>query len=179
MHYRLALLSVVALLLAACSGDVEPTAAPATAVLGSEGPVIPTQPAAPPQETPMAPSEPIDVSTLPGDPVTGDLQSTPSGLQFVVVEEGTGPQPAAGSQVTVRYAGYLLDGTAFDSGEIPFALGTGAVIPGWDEGIAMMNVGGSRKLVIPPELGYGAAGFPGLIPANATLVFDVTLLSAE
>lgn len=103
-------------------------------------------------------------------------------LQIEEIEEGTGPQPKEGDLVQVHYTGWLADGTKFDSshdrGEpIEFPLGTGAVIPGWDMGLATMKVGGKRKLVIPPELAYGKRGYPGVIPPNAVLTFDVHLVS--
>ncbi len=97
---------------------------------------------------------------------------------------GTGPAAKAGDNVQVRYTGKLTNGTVFDSSVgrspdyIPFQLGKGNVIPGWDEGIAGMKVGGKRQLTIPPELGYGATG-QGPIPPNATLIFDVELLNIQ
>ncbi len=104
----------------------------------------------------------------------------------VEVEElqvGTGPEAKAGSRVEVHYTGWLLDGKQFDSsrGGSPFAfeLGAGQVIKGWDQGVAGMKVGGKRKLTIPPELAYGMRGFPGVIPAQATLVFEVELLGVR
>lgn len=114
-------------------------------------------------------------------PVSGDTIDTDSGLQYIVIEEGSGATPTAGQTVRVHYTGWLLDGTKFDSsfdrGEpFPFPLGQGRVIRGWDEGVATMRVGEKRRLIIPPELGYGQRGFPGAIPPNATLVFDVELL---
>jgi peptidylprolyl isomerase len=109
--------------------------------------------------------------------------TTPSGLKYYDLKVGDGASPTKGQQVTVHYSGWLTDGTLFDSslkrGEpFKFALGTGGVIPGWDEGVATMKVGGKRQLVIPPELAYGASGAGGVIPPNATLVFEVELLSA-
>lgn len=107
---------------------------------------------------------------------------TASGLEYIEIEAGTGKQAEIGDQVTVHYTGTLDDGTEFDSsigGEpLPFVLGQGRVIPGWEEGIALMRVGGKATLIIPPELGYGAAG-AGPIPPNSTLHFDVELVSAE
>ena len=95
---------------------------------------------------------------------------------------GTGPQPKVGQTVEVHYTGWLTDGTKFDSSvdrndPFSFVLGTGQVIPGWDEGVASMRVGDKVRLTIPPELAYGAQGFPGAIPPHATLIFEVELLS--
>ena len=98
------------------------------------------------------------------------------------IVSGKGASPEQGQTVTVHYTGWLADGTKFDSsvdrGEpFAFALGTGQVIGGWDEGVAAMRVGDKARLTIPPELAYGAAGYPGAIPPNATLIFEVELLS--
>lgn len=107
-----------------------------------------------------------------------DVQVTESGLQYKVVTEGDGASPTASSTVTVNYEGRLIDGTVFDSGEsITFALNR--VIAGWTEGMQLMNVGSTYTFYIPPELGYGADGYPGVIPPNAMLIFDVTLLSVQ
>ena len=110
--------------------------------------------------------------------------TTPSGLQYIDEIVGTGPSPQKGQQVTVHYIGYLQDGTKFDSSRdrnqpLPFTIGIGQVIKGWDEGIMSMKVGGKRKLTIPPELGYGQRGAPPAIPPGATLVFEVELLSVK
>ncbi|GAB3628200.1 peptidylprolyl isomerase [Pandoraea terrae] len=107
--------------------------------------------------------------------------TTDSGLQYEELTEGTGAVATPGSTVSVHYTGWLTDGRKFDSSKdrnepFAFALGAGMVIRGWDEGVAGMKVGGKRKLVIPPELGYGARGAGGVIPPNATLVFEVELL---
>ncbi len=107
--------------------------------------------------------------------------TTASGLQIEEVTEGTGAEAKAGAQVRVHYTGWLTTGKKFDSSKdrgdpFSFKLGGGQVIRGWDEGVAGMKVGGVRKLTIPPELGYGARGAGGVIPPNATLVFDVELL---
>jgi FKBP-type peptidyl-prolyl cis-trans isomerase FkpA len=107
--------------------------------------------------------------------------TTPSGLVYDDVKEGTGDTAQAGQMVSVHYTGWLTDGTKFDSSKdrndpFQFPLGAGHVIRGWDEGVQGMKVGGTRKLTIPPELGYGARGAGGVIPPNATLVFEVELL---
>jgi len=107
--------------------------------------------------------------------------TTASGLHFIDIVRGTGPAPQAGDVVETHYTGWLEDGTKFDSsldrGEpLQFVLGRGRVIAGWDEGIAMMHQGGKARLIIPPELGYGARGAGGVIPPNATLTFEVELL---
>lgn len=109
---------------------------------------------------------------------------TPSGLEIEILQEGTGSQAAKGQKVDVHYVGMLEDGTKFDSSRdrgqpISFILGQGMVIEGWDEGIALLKVGTRAKLTIPPELGYGKRGAGGVIPPNATLIFDVELINAE
>jgi peptidylprolyl isomerase len=111
----------------------------------------------------------------------GSEVKTPSGLAYTDLVKGNGAAPVAGTVVTVHYTGWLTDGRKFDSsvdrGEpFKFRIGAGEVIPGWDEGVMSMKVGGKRKLVIPPQLGYGAAGAGGVIPPNATLIFEVELL---
>ena len=109
---------------------------------------------------------------------------TSSGLEYVEVEAGSGTQAVAGKTVSVHYTGKLQDGKVFDSsvsrGEpITFQLGAGRVINGWDEGIALMKVGGKAQLTIPPNLAYGERGAGGVIPPNATLVFDVELIDVK
>ncbi|WP_456417716.1 FKBP-type peptidyl-prolyl cis-trans isomerase [Thiolapillus sp.] len=109
---------------------------------------------------------------------------TDSGLKYDDLEEGTGTEALAGTQVTVHYTGWLTDGSKFDSSldrnqPFQFSLGKGQVIRGWDEGVQGMKVGGKRKLTIPSQLGYGAAGAGGVIPPNATLVFEVELLEVN
>ena len=109
------------------------------------------------------------------------LTTTASGLQYEDTVVGTGPLAVPGSDVTVHYTGWLTNGSKFDSSKdrdepFEFSLGQRMVIAGWDEGVQGMRVGGVRKLTIPPQLGYGARGAGGVIPPNATLVFEVELL---
>ncbi|EKQ67831.1 FKBP-type peptidyl-prolyl cis-trans isomerase [Leptolyngbyaceae cyanobacterium JSC-12] len=114
--------------------------------------------------------------------VSNNYVTTPTGLKYLDLVEGSGETPQAGQTVSVHYTGTLEDGSKFDSSRdrsrpFQFKLGAGQVIKGWDEGIASMKVGGRRQLVIPPELGYGSRGI-GPIPPNSTLIFDVELLKA-
>ena len=130
-------------------------------------------------------SAPKEVQIMPAPEPARKMEpktvTTPSGLQYVDLVEGTGPSPAAGDSCRVHYTGWLENGTKFDSsvdrGEpFTFPIGQGRVIKGWDEGVSTMKVGGKRKLTIPASLGYGARGAGGVIPPGATLVFDVELL---
>jgi peptidylprolyl isomerase len=110
--------------------------------------------------------------------------TTPSGLKYVELKEGTGATPQPGQTVEVHYVGTLENGTKFDSSRdrgqpFSFKIGVGQVIKGWDEGLSTMKVGGRRQLIIPSELGYGARGAGGVIPPNATLLFDVELLGVK
>jgi hypothetical protein len=153
----------VVLILAGCGRD-KPTA-PAT----STAPSSPASSSPPPART----SGPMAVS---GSPTT-----TPTGLQYWDVVVGTGAPAVPGKGVKVHYSGYLTNGQKFDSSRdrnqpFVFQLGAGQVIRGWDEGVAGMKVGGQRQLKISPELGYGSTGAGGVIPPNATLIFDVELL---
>lgn len=109
------------------------------------------------------------------------METTASGLRYEDEQVGTGAQPKTGDTVVVHYTGTLADGTKFDSSRdrnepFRFTIGVGQVIKGWDEGVASMRVGGKRRLMIPPQLGYGRRGVPGVIPADADLIFDVELL---
>jgi len=109
---------------------------------------------------------------------------TETGMKYEIIKEGTGASPKRGDSVTVHYTGWLEDGTKFDSSvdrkqPFTFKLGVGQVIQGWDDGVATMRVGGKTKFFIPPELGYGSRGAGGVIPPNATLVFEVELLSIK
>ena len=112
------------------------------------------------------------------------FETTESGLQYKLTKKGDGKIPEKGKTVKVHYKGYLEDGTVFDSSfergdPISFPLGVGRVIKGWDEGIGMFPVGSTATLRIPPELGYGARGAGGVIPPNATLMFDIEIVDAQ
>jgi FKBP-type peptidyl-prolyl cis-trans isomerase FkpA len=139
--------------------------------------------------SPMDESQPVSLtstSTQPSlmtalSPIPDQIPTELSGTDLVV---GTGAEAAPGNTVSVHYVGRLPDGTVFDASEprgeaFTFKLGAGQVIQGWDQGVAGMKVGGTRQLIIPPELGYGARGAGGVIPPNATLIFDVQLLDVR
>ena len=116
--------------------------------------------------------------------VTGPGTQLPGGLTYWDIKPGTGPVAVTGHKVKVDYTGWLTNGKKFDSSvgtgkPFEFTLGGGEVIKGWDEGVAGMKVGGKRQLKIPPDLAYGASGYPPVIPANSTLIFDVTLRGVE
>ncbi|MGI8892162.1 MAG: FKBP-type peptidyl-prolyl cis-trans isomerase [Bacteroidia bacterium] len=120
---------------------------------------------------------PFDISGI-------EKQTTPSGLSYYIIKKGAGEKAEAGKNVSVHYSGYLEDGKMFDSSvergqPFNFELGKGKVIKGWDEGIALLNVGSKARFIIPPDLGYGTGGFSNLIPGNATLIFDVELLDVK
>jgi len=127
----------------------------------------------------MTPPAGVGITQADGDTVT-----TESGLKYIDMVVGDGEVPETGKQCVMHYTGWLPDGKKFDSSRdrgtpFPFPLGMGRVIKGWDEGVASMKVGGRRMLIIPPELGYGPRGAGGVIPPNATLIFDVELLEVK
>lgn len=127
--------------------------------------------------TSIAPAEAVEKKTE-------KTVTTTSGLKYVDLLVGKGASPVKGKQVTVHYTGTLENGKKFDSSvdrkkPFSFVIGVGQVIRGWDEGVMSMKVGGKRKLTIPPELGYGTRGAGGVIPPNATLLFDVELLDVQ
>lgn len=131
---------------------------------------------APAKKAPATPAGPTKV--------TGDPTKTASGLEYWDIKVGTGAVAQTGQQVKVDYTGWLTTGKKFDSSvgtgrPFDFKLGAGNVIKGWDEGIVGMKVGGKRQLRIPPDLAYGEKGYPGAIPPNATLIFDVRLVDVK
>ncbi len=118
------------------------------------------------------------------DEVAAGYDETPSGLRYKILQKGDGKQATKGAMVSVHYKGQLLDGTIFDSSykrkqPIDFAIGVGQVIAGWDEGIQLLKVGDKARLVIPSNLAYGERGAGGVIPPNATLIFDVELMNVK
>ena len=130
----------------------------------------------------------VGASTIATAQEVGKTMTTPSGLQITDSKIGTGATPRPGQICVMHYTGWLYQGGAkgqkFDSSldrrqPFEFPIGRGQVIPGWDEGVASMKVGGKRTLIIPPALGYGARGAGGVIPPNATLIFDVELLGVK
>jgi peptidylprolyl isomerase len=135
-------------------------------------------PACSEKETKQAAGKGADVQA------TAGAVKTASGLSYTDIVIGTGAVPVSGKNVTVHYTGTLENGKKFDSSvdrgqPFVFRIGAGEVIPGWDEGVISMKVGGKRRLIVPPQLGYGSNGAGGVIPPNATLIFDVELLAAD
>ncbi len=118
------------------------------------------------------------------DKLSAGFDETESGLRYKILQKGDGPKAEKGQMVSVHYKGQLADGTVFDSSykrnqPIDFQVGVGQVIAGWDEGICMLNVGDKARFIIPSHLGYGANGAGGVIPPNATLIFDVELMNVK
>lgn len=140
--------------------------------------------AAPMQEEMNVGTTTISTTTAPMDLALNPSEPLPTDLVVTDLVVGSGPEATTGSTVSVNYVGALPDGTVFDAsanhgGAFTFPLGAGQVIRGWDEGVKGMKVGGKRRLVIPPGLAYGDQAVGGVIPANATLVFEVELVSVQ
>ena len=195
---QFASLSLAALLLASCSPEPEQQAGKE---ISQQPPAEQQQPAAAPEPRPAPPTgeralepasklepvtkpapkpQPPPAKPTPPKPRRKKVQTTASGLKYEVLREGDGSKPSATDRVTVHYRGELVDGTIFDSsydrGQ-PATFPLNGVISGWTEGLQLMPVGSKYKFTIPPELGYGARGAGGRIPPNATLIFEVELLS--
>ncbi|NOQ92196.1 MAG: peptidylprolyl isomerase, partial [Flavobacteriaceae bacterium] len=118
------------------------------------------------------------------DKIAAGFKKTDSGLRYQIIQKGSGKKAVKGDNISVHYKGQLLDGTVFDSSyqrkePIDFQVGIGQVIKGWDEGLQLMQVGDKARLVIPSELAYGSQGAGGVIPPNATLIFDVELMDVK
>ena len=182
------LLAVLAVLLftlaGACSGyNEQPATSPGAASPTPAQPVA-TQ-AALPSSCPQAASPvPSAIAGVPAAPPDAKTATTPSGLQYIDLVQGNGTVAQPGQMATVNYTGWLTDGKKFDSSldrgqPFSFPLGGGQVIRGWDEGVAGMHIGGKRRLIVPPNLGYGPRGGGGVIPPCATLIFDVELLGVK
>lgn len=168
------LCAAVALLAVACSSDASDGDA--------AGSGAPTDAAS---ATPASAGATPTVGNAPGiPPLAGPVQQGANGLQYIEELPGTGAVVQPGQRVTVHYTGWLTSGRKFDSSRdrgqsFAFTVGAREVIAGWDQGVAAMQVGGKRRLILPPGLAYGAGGRPPIIPANATLIFDVEVLAAQ
>jgi FKBP-type peptidyl-prolyl cis-trans isomerase len=173
----IALAVIVAVGLLFFGGNILAFISPKAATEGNPQFATTTLPTTSSSPTSMNQNEP----TTQGAPLPSELPTTLTTTDEVV---GTGAVAVAGKSVTVHYVGMLPDGTVFDASKnhgqpFTFQLGAGQVIRGWDEGVAGMKVGGKRQLIIPPSLGYGSQGAGGVIPPNATLIFEVELLDVK
>lgn len=189
ISFGVMMVCVVVLLVAQFTGREQAIAAPQTLVPTAGSPTATSATDATLSETAQLLAQatpPTNASDLMTDnsAENQNIVTTPSGLQYIDIVEGTGETPQTGQTVTVHYTGTLENGRKFDSSRdrnqpFEFPIGRGRVIKGWDEGLSTMKVGGQRRLIIPPELGYGSRGAGGVIPGNATLIFDVELLGVR
>jgi len=170
------------------TGAAQATRAPTVAPTPPSGTA--TAPAATQAAVPsVCPDEaaqiPASIPGVPAAPAGATPVKTASGLQYIDIKQGNGPVAQKGQTATVDYTGWLPDGKQFDAskshppGTFSFPLGGGQVIKGWDEGVANMQVGGQRRLIVPPNLAYGPRNTGGVIPACATLIFDVSLVGVK
>lgn len=175
----------LALTLAGCKSQEEAPSAEESETVAPAAEVQIEAPQGVQTEEEAMPDDPVTAARKLGTETDAPVVETASGLRYIDVKVGDGATAESGKTVSVHYTGWLVDGTKFDSSvdrgkPFAFPLGYGRVIRGWDEGVAGMQKGGVRKLIIPSELGYGARGTPdGAIPPHATLIFEVQLLDTK
>ncbi|MHB8997212.1 MAG: FKBP-type peptidyl-prolyl cis-trans isomerase [Armatimonadota bacterium] len=180
----LIIVAVLLVTLAGCTKQAPPAMQDSQPI--AEAPATPAEPAT--TADPAATGEEAKKGESMGPKLEGEegkpVVTSDSGLKYIVLEKGTGEKPQKGATVVAEYTGWLPNGEKFDSskdhpGDFSFPVGTGQVIPGWDEALSDMQVGERRKLIVPPDLGYGAQGAGGVIPPNATLIFEVKLVKIK
>jgi FKBP-type peptidyl-prolyl cis-trans isomerase FkpA len=186
--FALVLVIALAVMLAGCksqqASESQTSSTTTTAARPAQPAASAPAPAAKPAAAASKESANVEAARKLGTASENPVVATASGLEYIDVKVGAGAEAKAGQMVSVHYTGWLVNGTKFDSSvdrgqPFKFPLGGGRVIKGWDEGVAGMKVGGVRKLIIPSDLGYGSSGAGGVIPPNATLVFEVQLLGVQ